>query len=153
MFSFLKKKQNELKSPVPGELISLEKVTDPVFSGGIMGPGFAIIPESDELYSPTIGKVKSIFPTKHAIGIESQDGREILVHLGIDTVELNGQGFTLFVKEGDQLDYQTKLVKIDREYLKTQGKEDTVIILFPEEKQKLGVKEKSIAVHEIIEFL
>lgn len=152
MFSFLKKKV-EIKSPIRGELISLEKVSDPVFSEGMMGPGFAIIPDTDELYSPVIGKVKSIFPTKHAIGIESRDGREILIHLGIDTVELDGQGFTLFVNEEDQLDYQTKLVKIDREYLKVQEKEDTVIILFPEEKQKINVKEKNVTTHEVIEIL
>ncbi|MDG3374879.1 glucose PTS transporter subunit IIA, partial [Vibrio parahaemolyticus] len=83
-----------------GKVIPITEVGDEVFSQKMMGDGFAVIPESGEIFAPVAGKVTSVFPTKHAIGLVTDSGIEVLVHMGIDTVQLNGEPFTVFVKEG-----------------------------------------------------
>lgn len=113
-----------------------------------MGPGFAIEPEAGELYSPIEGVVTSIFPTKHAIGLKRKDGKELLIHIGIDTVELNGEGFNIFVHEAEKVTPQTKLAEIDLAYLQQQGKEKTIMVLFPEDTQTYSVAEKVVAAGE-----
>lgn len=145
MFGFLKKKKNELYAPADGALINLEKVNDPVFSTGMMGPGFAVEPASVEVYSPAVAQVVSVFPTKHAIGLKTKDGVEILVHLGIDTVELEGQGFDVLVKEGDSVDGTTKLAHMDLDFLKEKDKQATIMVLLPSQMdKKLSVTEKTV---------
>ncbi|UAS57162.1 glucose-specific PTS transporter subunit IIBC [Staphylococcus pseudintermedius] len=104
-------------APCDGEVIPLSEVPDQVFSGGMMGDGVGFIPRQSEIVAPFHGKVKALFPTKHAIGIESTDGVELLIHIGIDTVKLNGEGFESFVKVGDEMAEGQLLMKVDLEYL------------------------------------
>ncbi|ENJ4094220.1 PTS transporter subunit IIABC [Staphylococcus pseudintermedius] len=104
-------------APCDGEVIPLSEVPDQVFSGGMMGDGVGFIPRQSEIVAPFHGKVKALFPTKHAIGIESTDGVELLIHIGIDTVKLNGEGFESFVKVGDEVAEGQWLMKVDLEYL------------------------------------
>lgn len=132
MFSKLKKKKT-IFSPMTGQLIPLATVKDPVFSQGMMGPGFAIEPTSGEIYSPVEGTVTNIFPTKHALSLKSKNGKEILLHIGIDTVALQGEGFDILTKENAKVTKETLLARVDRDYLKQHGKHDTLMVLFPEE--------------------
>lgn len=104
-------------APCDGEVITLSELPDQVFSGGMMGDGVGFIPRQSEIVAPFHGKVKALFPTKHAIGIESTDGVELLIHIGIDTVKLNGEGFESFVKVGDEVAEGQLLMKVDLEYL------------------------------------
>lgn len=108
-------------SPVVGQLTSLEKVNDPTFSEKIMGDGVAVIPESNTIVSPFNGTVTAVFPTKHAIGLTSDSGIELLIHIGIDTVELNGQHFEAFVESGGKVERGQKLIEVDIEKVKEAG--------------------------------
>ncbi|WP_368250968.1 PTS glucose transporter subunit IIA [Enterococcus sp. 2201sp1_2201st1_B8_2201SCRN_220225] len=132
MFKLFKKKGIDIFSPVNGEVIELAKVNDPVFSQKMMGEGFAVVPSDSTVYSPVAGIIKSIFPTKHAISISSDDGTEILLHIGIDTVSLEGNGLYPKVFEGKRVAIGDPLLVMDLQYLKEQEKEDTVIVVFPE---------------------
>ncbi len=96
-------------------MISLDQVPDKVFSQKIMGDGFAINPTAGIVISPIDGVVASLFPTNHAIGIKNGDGDEVLIHFGIDTVKLKGDGFASFVKKGEQVVQGQLLLKIDLE--------------------------------------
>lgn len=100
-------------SPLEGKIISLEEVPDQVFSQKFMGDGFAIVPKSGEVASPVDGVIETFFPTKHAIGIKTDSGVEILIHFGVDTVNLNGEGFTAHAKQGDRVTAGQKLLSVD----------------------------------------
>lgn len=128
---FKKKKQNQLMAPVDGTLVKIEDVSDEVFSTKVMGDGFAVKPSSDIVVSPIAGEITNIFPTKHAISITSDNGIEILLHLGIDTVELNGEPFDVLVQQGQKVSAGDELVKIDRDMIKEKGKDDMVILVVP----------------------
>lgn len=105
MFNFFKKKNKglEVDAAVDGELIPITEVKDDVFSTKMLGDGYAIKPTSGEIHSPVEGDISTLFPTKHAIGIKTKEGLEILVHLGIDTVELNGAPFKMEIQKGDHV--------------------------------------------------
>jgi beta-glucoside PTS system EIICBA component len=111
----------KLYSPIKGEVKPLSEVNDATFSSGIMGKGFAIQPAEGKVVSPVAGRVTTIFKTKHAIGITSDNGAEILIHVGIDTVKLNGKHFTAHVKDGDFVDVGKTLVTFDMEAIKAEG--------------------------------
>lgn len=115
----------------------------------MMGPGFAIIPETNDIFSPISGKVTSVFLTKHAIGLESK-GIKFLIHIGIDTVELNGQGFDIHVKEGEKVTPDTLLIKIDRDFLASQEKEDTIMVVLPEYDKPINVTESYVDSHDTV---
>lgn len=102
-------------APITGEIHPITDVPDQVFSGKMMGDGFAILPSEGVVVSPIKGEVLNVFPTKHAIGLRSDGGREILIHFGIDTVSLKGEGFTAFVSEGDSVEPGQKLLEVDLE--------------------------------------
>jgi PTS system beta-glucosides-specific IIC component len=104
-----------LASPLTGTIVPLDKVEDEVFSSGALGKGIAIEPSNGELYAPADGEVTTLFPTGHAVGITTVDGAEILMHIGMDTVEMDGDGFELFVKQGDTVKQGDLLVKFDIE--------------------------------------
>ncbi|KIL50655.1 glucose-specific PTS transporter subunit IIBC [Jeotgalibacillus soli] len=106
-------------APIKGQLLPITEVPDQVFSGKMMGDGFAILPESGEVFSPVNGKIVNVSPTKHAVGIESEGGREILIHFGIDTVKLKGEGFEMLVAEGDTVKAGQALLKVDLQEVKT----------------------------------
>jgi PTS system beta-glucosides-specific IIC component len=107
-------------APIVGEAIALDQVEDEVFSSGAMGPGIAIIPAKGEVYAPCDGTISSFFPTGHAVGITSADGAEILIHVGMDTVKLDGKGFNPQVKEGDVVKKGQLLLKFDIDFIKSQ---------------------------------
>ncbi|MFC0187972.1 glucose-specific PTS transporter subunit IIBC [Fictibacillus aquaticus] len=104
-------------APIEGRLLPITEVPDQVFSGKMMGDGFAIEPSSGTVVSPVNGKIANIFPTKHAIGIISDSGKEILIHFGIDTVKLKGEGFESFVSEGDKVTAGQKLLEVDLDFV------------------------------------
>ncbi|MGD6845155.1 glucose-specific PTS transporter subunit IIBC [Bacillus infantis] len=105
-------------SPIKGEIKPITDVPDAVFSGKMMGDGFAIIPSEGTIVSPVDGKIVNLFPTKHALGLLSDSGREILIHVGIDTVNLKGQGFETLVKENDRVEKGQPLLKVDLDFVK-----------------------------------
>lgn len=105
-------------APINGKVISLDEVPDPVFSDRVLGDGCAIIPEDGKIYSPVNGKISSIADTFHAYGIESDDGLEILIHFGLETVSLKGQGFTPHVKVGDKVKVGDLIAEVDIKLLK-----------------------------------
>lgn len=107
----------EILSLTNGEILELSAVPDEVFSTKLMGDGFAIKSSDGEIYSPVNGKVGVIFPTKHAVIIESEGGKEVLIHLGIETVKLEGKGFEVFVEVGQEVKAGDKLVKMDLDYI------------------------------------
>lgn len=105
-------------APISGKLLSLEKVPDPVFSQKLMGDGVAIEPTEGAVVSPVNGEVVQIFHTKHAIGIRSETGLELLIHIGLETVALNGKGFESHVKEGAKVKPGDLLITFDLEWIK-----------------------------------
>lgn len=125
----------EINPPVEGSIISIDKVNDPVFSEGAMGDGFAVIPSDDILLSPVDGTVEMIFPTQHAIGFKSTNGAEILVHIGINTVELQGKYFDLTVKAGDKVKQGMVLGDIDFSSIQEMGYDTTTIVVVTNSKE------------------
>jgi glucose PTS system EIICBA or EIICB component len=111
-------KETSIISPIKGEIKPITEVPDAVFSGKMMGDGFAIIPTEGTIVSPVDGKIVNLFPTKHAIGILSDGGREILIHVGIDTVNLKGKGFETLVSENDRVVKGQSLLKVDLDFVK-----------------------------------
>ncbi|MDZ5474403.1 glucose-specific PTS transporter subunit IIBC [Bacillus sp. 31A1R] len=109
--------QDVFVSPIAGEIKPITEVPDAVFSGKMMGDGFAIVPSEGTVVSPVNGKIVNLFPTKHAIGILSDSGREILIHVGIDTVNLKGQGFEALVKENDRVEKGQTLLNFDLDFI------------------------------------
>ena len=111
-----------IMSPLTGEVIDISQVSDQVFSQKMLGDGVAINPTHGTVVSPCSGRIILVFPTNHAIGIKSNDGIEILIHLGLDTVELGGKGFKRLVNEGDKVKLGDKLIEMDMDYLKENAK-------------------------------
>ncbi|KAF1301975.1 glucose PTS transporter subunit IIA [Candidatus Enterococcus willemsii] len=118
-----------LHAVASGTYIPLEDVSDEVFSSKMMGDGFAIEPLDGSVYAPVRGIVTTVFPSKHAIGIRTANGIEVLVHMGIDTVSLGGEGFDVLVKEGDSVTTDTKLAQMDLAKLREYGKATVIIVL------------------------
>ena len=104
-------------APLAGELVSITTVPDPVFSERMMGDGFAIIPAEGIVVSPTDGLIINVFPTKHAVGIVSDEGYEFLIHVGIDTVKLAGEGFDAKIAKGQRVEKGQILMEFDLEYI------------------------------------
>lgn len=117
-----------LVAPANGKLLALSKVNDPVFSQGLMGQGFAIEPTSGNIVAPADGIVTLVSETKHALGIKTKDGADILIHLGIDTVELNGKPFEVAVKPGDAVQAGDPVIKMNLQMVRDAGKETTIIL-------------------------
>lgn len=116
-------KEIEIYAPLTGEYINIENIPDPVFAQKMMGEGFGINPTEGEVVSPIEGKVDNVFPTKHAIGLKADNGLEILVHIGLDTVQLDGQGFEILVSSGDTVQVGDPLLKFDLEYIRNNAKD------------------------------
>ncbi|MEG1276716.1 MAG: glucose PTS transporter subunit IIA [Cellulosilyticaceae bacterium] len=106
-------KEEEIYIPITGRLMPITEVPDEVFSQKMMGDGFAIEPVNGEVYSPVSGEVVNVFPTKHAIGIISEGGREVLIHFGMDTVNLKGEGLRTHIKEGDKVKAGDRILTVD----------------------------------------
>lgn len=127
MFDFLKKKKEDkgikLMAPIEGEAVDITKVSDPTFADKLMGEGIAIIPTDGEVVAPIDGTIELVFDTKHAISMTSKEGVEVLIHVGLDTVGLNGNGFEAFVKAGDEVKVGDKLLSVDLDVIKEAGLE------------------------------
>ena len=120
----------EVYSVADGEVIALEQVKDPVFSQKMMGDGFAVEPANGNIVSPVSGTVSSIFPTKHALGLVTEAGLEVLVHIGLDTVSLEGKPFTVHVAEGQKVTAGDLLVTADLDAIRAAGRETSTIVVF-----------------------
>ena len=120
----------EVYSVADGEVIALEQVKDPVFSQKMMGDGFAVEPANGNIVSPVSGTVSSIFPTKHALGLVTEAGLEVLVHIGLDTVSLEGKPFTVHVAEGQKVAAGDLLVTADLDAIRAAGRETSTIVVF-----------------------
>ena len=112
---------NNIYAPVEGETVDLSKVEDEVFSSLAMGNGIAINPSKGEVKAPLDGEVTVLFPTGHAIGIKGDNGAEVLIHVGMDTVTLNGEGFDIKVKQGDRVKKGQVLVNFDIDFIKSKN--------------------------------
>jgi glucose PTS system EIICBA or EIICB component len=111
-----------LANPIEGEIIELEKVPDGVFSDKLLGDGFAVVPKGNKVYAPADGEVTVLFPTKHAVAITTKEGLEVLIHVGIDTVSLNGEGFIAHVAQGDKVKKGDLLLTLDLELIGAKAK-------------------------------
>ncbi|MCU4716176.1 PTS beta-glucoside transporter subunit IIBCA [Bacillus cereus] len=141
-----------LTSVASGELVQLSDINDQAFSTGALGKGVGIVPTSNDVYSPMDGEVTVIFPSKHAIGIKDENGVELLIHIGIDTVELGGRHFELFVKQGDHVTKGQKLVHVDFEKIKEEGYDPTIIIVITNTNDFLDVipsKNKQVDIQDL----
>lgn len=138
MFGFKKKKRvaDEIVAPVNGQLITLADLKDGVFSSGMMGQGYAVIPSTGQVVAPVNGTIVSVFPTKHAITLKDQQDHEVLLHLGIDTVELNGAPFDIKVQAGQSVTVGTTLAQMDLEMIQQQQKNPSVIVIFTNLKEE-----------------
>lgn len=145
---FKKKKTNELAAFMEGKVIALESVNDPVFSQKLMGDGFAIEPTQGTVVSPVDGEITMIFHTKHALGITTKDNVEILLHIGIDTVQLDGKGFELFVEQGDKVKTGDKLLSVDLGSIKEAGKETTSMLILTSGNTVKDVKEQEVTLSQ-----
>ncbi|MCR8613094.1 MAG: PTS glucose transporter subunit IIA [Mycoplasma sp.] len=129
----------EILAPIKGKIAPLKELKDGVFSEGMMGDGFTIEPEDNIVYAPIKGKLETVFNTGHAFGIVGKDGTKILIHVGIDTVQLGGKGFNVFVKQGKKIKAGKPLVEVDFESIKDKVKSIKVIVLvLPDSEKKLG---------------
>lgn len=151
---FFKKKNVEsdpyILMPLQGQLVPIETVPDPVFSQKMMGDGFAIQPENGTVVSPVDGEVISVFPTKHAVSLKDVNGKEILIHVGLETVSLNGEGFTSFVKDGQKVKKGQKLLEADFDFIKNKVPSIVTPVVFTNlsENEKLFIDEQGVRISQ-----
>lgn len=147
--------EKELFTVATGEVIALKDVNDPVFSQKMMGDGFAVIPATGEVTAPLSGKIVSVFPTKHAIGMQTAEGAEVLIHMGLDTVQMSQPAFEILVSEGQEVVAGTTIAQMDLDAIKNEGKETTIIVVFTDNKvngltiNKLGDTERGTVIGKI----
>ncbi|MDT2333853.1 PTS transporter subunit IIBC [Enterococcus faecium] len=147
--------EKELFTVATGEVIALKDVNDPVFSQKMMGDGFAVIPATGEVTAPLSGKIVSVFPTKHAIGMQTAEGAEVLIHMGLDTVQMSQPAFEILVSEGQEVVAGTTIAQMDLDTIKNEGKETTIIVVFTDDKvngltiNKLGDTERGTVIGKI----
>ncbi|MBW9212273.1 MULTISPECIES: PTS glucose transporter subunit IIA [Terrabacteria group] len=122
-------KKTQVVAPCNGQLKPLEKVNDPVFSKGLAGKGFAVMPSENEIVSSVEGEVTMVFPTGHAFGVKDKKGWEYLIHMGLDTVTLKGEGFETKVKVGQHLRKGDVVSYMDLNLMKEKGLESDVLVL------------------------
>jgi sugar PTS system EIIA component len=129
-------------SPLSGKLLSLDEVPDPVFSQKMMGDGLAIEPTDGKVVSPIEGEVMQVFPTKHAVGLKSKNGAEVLIHIGLETVSMEGKGFEAHVSEGSKVRIGDPLITFDIELVKEKAK-STITPVIITNGDDLGTLEKN----------
>lgn len=120
---------NELFAVANGELVDIETVNDPTFAQKMLGDGYAVLPSDGNIVAPVDGEVVSVFPTKHAIGFKTEDGLEILLHMGIDTVQLNGEPFEVTVEAGQKVKHGDLVAKVDLEKITAAGKDTAMMVI------------------------
>jgi PTS system glucose-specific IIA component len=133
MFGLFKKNKDDksiiLKSPVVGRCFDISEIPDEVFSTKMLGNGIGFESTDGVLYSPADGEIVQVFPTKHAVILRTKDGIEILLHIGVDTVEMKGEGFETFVKKEDQVKAGDKLVSFDNALIKAKAKSNLSVLV------------------------
>lgn len=136
-----KEEKIQVVAPVAGKLVPLSEVSDPTFSEEILGQGAAVIPTENQFLSPVDGTVTTVFPTGHAVALTSVEGVEILLHIGLDTVKLNGKHFTIHAEEGQQVKKGDLLLEADLEQIKSEGYDiiTPVVICNTEEFSEIGM--------------
>lgn len=146
--------KNYLLNPVKGAIRDISSSSDELFAQKSIGDGIIVIPNDSVIVAPTNGEVKSIFPTKHAISFESENGIEILIHIGIDTVELEGNGFNQLVNNGDVVKAGTPLMKVDFDSIEKSGysTECLMIIVSKKKFKKEHIGEKVFDYVPVLEF-
>ncbi len=122
-------RRERLNTPAAGNVIPLSEMKDDAFASGSMGPGIAVIPDTGEVYAPDDGEIAMVFDTKHAIGMSTEKGIEILIHIGIDTVQLNGEGFRAHVKAGDHVHKGDLLISFEKDMISEKGYDTTIAVL------------------------
>ena len=132
MFGFLKRKIRDVHAPVDGQIVSLDSVDDEVFSQKMVGDGVAILPISSLFTSPIDGTVSKIFPSNHAYSIKSDKDLEVMVHIGLETVALEGKGFTRIAQEGDSVKVGDVIIEADLAYIKAHAKDTITPIIILE---------------------
>lgn len=145
-----------IKAPLNGEVVELSTIKDETFASGIMGKGIAINPSQGKLVSPVKGEITSVFPTLHAVGITSEDGAEILIHIGMDTVKLKGKHFKAYVKSGDQVNIGDLLIEFNVDAIRSEGYDlitpiiitnsDQYTDILATEKQKINIGESLMTI-------
>jgi len=148
MFGLFRKKDNGISAPAAGILKPIEESSDEAFAQKMLGDGFVIMPEEGRIVSPVDGKVKMTFPTMHAIGLEDQNGIEYLLHIGIDTVNLNGKGFKTYVAQGDTVTKGTLLTEFDLDYIRKNAKSDEIICVLTNGAKATLLKQGHVAAGE-----
>ena len=126
---FKKEIDQNIFSPVEGTCIDILNVKDEVFSKKMMGDGIAVTPKDNVVYSPCDGEITMVFPTKHAFGITTNNGVEVLIHIGMDTVNLNGVGFKSCKNKGDKVKHGDKIIEFDDNYLSREDLDMTTMVI------------------------
>ena len=142
MFGFFKRKIREVKAPVDGRIVALESVNDEVFSKKLVGDGVAIIPVSNIFTAPIDGTITKIFSTNHAYSIRSSKDLEVMVHIGLDTVDLNGAGFERLAKEGDAVVCGDEIIRVDLDALREHAKDIVTPIIISDESDVKSIEKK-----------
>ena len=146
MFGFLKRKMREVKSPVDGQVVALESVDDEVFSQKMVGDGVAVVPMSSEFTAPIDGVVSKIFSTNHAYSIKSDKDLEVMVHIGLETVALEGRGFTRIAQEGQSVKAGDVIIKVDLAYIREHAKDIVTPIIISEESDVKEIEKRICSV-------
>lgn len=138
-------------SPLNGQLVAISEVKDPVFSQKMMGDGFAIVPSSNEVVSPVDATIEVLFPTGHAIGLKTNDGVEILIHLGIDTVKSKSNSFKLLKQVGDKVSAGDSIIQMNLKQLINEAYDMTTPIIFLSGQKLKEMDSRSVQLKEPIE--
>lgn len=144
MFNFILKKNLEITAPCTGKVIDITQVQDPVFADKTMGDGFAVEPDGDTLFAPCDGTITFLPNTAHALVLEN-NGVQLLLHIGLDTVDLHGEGFTALIKEGDIVKKGTPLIKFDRQFIQGKQKSLTTILALCNQEEVVTKLEKNLS--------
>ena len=142
MFGFLKRKVREIHAPADGQVVALESVDDEVFSKKLVGDGVALIPMSDVFTAPIDGKVTKIFSTNHAYTIKSPKDLEIIVHIGLDTVALEGKGFERVANEGDEVKAGDPIIRVDLPYIREHAKDIVTPIIISDQSDVKSIEKR-----------
>ena len=139
------KKEEVFSSYVEGRMADISEAPDEAFAGKLMGDGIVMFPKGNIVYAPADATIETVFPTKHAIGLKTKEGTEILLHVGIDTVKLDGKGFTVFVNDGDTVKKGDKLMEVDLNYIAENAASTAIPMVFTnlEEGQKIIWKDQN----------
>ncbi|MCU5745521.1 PTS glucose transporter subunit IIA [Staphylococcus sp. SQ8-PEA] len=141
-------KSTKVYAPITGEFVNIEDIPDPVFAQKMMGEGFGIKPTEGHVVSPIDGRVDNVFPTQHALGLKADNGLEILIHIGLDTVQLDGEGFEIHVENGQSVSVGDPILTFDLEYITKHAKSiiSPVIITNSDQATSLSINEPNAVI-------